>query len=186
MGVVDDNPTEENLKRLETREYRYLGGLEEYMRQSIEDDTRFVIGIGTPNARHSVRAKIQDAGYRLATIVHPQSIKGSEVVLEEGVIVTAGVVLSTNIIVRENTVLNLLVTVGHDTIVGRDCVINPTVNISGDVVIGDATLIGTGAQVLQNLQIGEEAVIGASACVTKDVPARTTAVGIPAKPLGQK
>lgn len=41
--------------------------------------------------------------------------------------------------------------------------------------------LGSNAVVLPNLTIGENATVGAGAVVTKDVPANTTVVGVPAK-----
>ena len=47
--------------------------------------------------------------------------------------------------------------------------------------IGNNVVIGCGAKVLGNIVIGDNAKIGANAVVLKDVPANSTAVGIPAK-----
>jgi len=49
--------------------------------------------------------------------------------------------------------------------------------------IGDGAIIGTGAKVLGPIYVGSGAKIGANAVVLKDVPAQSTAVGIPAKIL---
>jgi acetyltransferase-like isoleucine patch superfamily enzyme len=43
--------------------------------------------------------------------------------------------------------------------------------------------IGCGVRVLAGCTVGEGAVVGAGAVVTRDIPDRTIAVGIPAKPL---
>ncbi|MGH2484912.1 MAG: polysaccharide biosynthesis C-terminal domain-containing protein, partial [Ktedonobacterales bacterium] len=50
-------------------------------------------------------------------------------------------------------------------------------------IIGDNVTIGTGARVLGGVAIGDNALIGANAVVTIDVPANSTAVGIPARIL---
>ena len=47
--------------------------------------------------------------------------------------------------------------------------------------IEDDVLIGTGAKVLGPITIGKGAKIGAKAVVVKNVPAKATAVGFPAK-----
>lgn len=44
--------------------------------------------------------------------------------------------------------------------------------------------IGGGAVILPGIEIGEDAVVGAGAVVTRDVPARTVVVGVPARPFG--
>ena len=49
------------------------------------------------------------------------------------------------------------------------------------IVIKDGAHIGIGAIIMPGVTIGEGAVIGAGAVVTKDIPAYSIAVGVPAK-----
>lgn len=81
------------------------------------------------------------------------------------------------------------------TRIGKDCQINPWVTIglsnsrrygfSADgPTIGDNVHIGTGAKILGPITVGDFARIGANAVVIDDVPANTTVVGIPARPVG--
>lgn len=49
------------------------------------------------------------------------------------------------------------------------------------IVIDDGAWIGAGAAILDGVRIGAGAVIGANAVVTRDVPARCVAVGVPAR-----
>lgn len=49
--------------------------------------------------------------------------------------------------------------------------------------LGDNVYVGVGAKVLGNITIGDNARIGANAVVLHDVPANTTVVGIPARPI---
>lgn len=50
-------------------------------------------------------------------------------------------------------------------------------------VVRRGASIGTGATILSGVEIGERAMVGAGAVVTRDVPAGSTVVGNPAKPL---
>ena len=52
--------------------------------------------------------------------------------------------------------------------------------------IGNGVLIGAGAIILGNIRVGECARIGAGSVVVKDVPARVTVVGVPAKIVGEQ
>lgn len=51
----------------------------------------------------------------------------------------------------------------------------------GPTVIGAGCWLGTKAVVVDGVSIGDETVVGAGAVVTRDLPARAVAVGIPAK-----
>jgi serine O-acetyltransferase len=50
-------------------------------------------------------------------------------------------------------------------------------------LIGNDVFIGAGAKILGAITIGDGAKVGANAVVVKNVPARTTVVGIPAAPV---
>jgi acetyltransferase-like isoleucine patch superfamily enzyme len=52
---------------------------------------------------------------------------------------------------------------------------------SKPIVIGDHIWIGTNAIILKGVTIGDGAIIAAGAVVTKDVPAKALAAGVPAK-----
>lgn len=73
--------------------------------------------------------------------------------------------------------------------IGDDCIVrqNTTFGIvhptkrSGKPTLGNRVDVGTGVVILGDLVIGDDAIIGANAVVTKDIPARAVAVGIPAK-----
>jgi serine O-acetyltransferase len=70
--------------------------------------------------------------------------------------------------------------------IGRNCSIIAAVTIGmrnewSFPTIGDQVFIGAGARVLGGIQIGSGAVIGANAVVIQNVPANTTAVGVPAR-----
>lgn len=83
------------------------------------------------------------------------------------------------------------ITIGDDVLVGHNCVI-ATLNHAMDpdhradmvpapVKIGNKVWIGANVTILQGVTIGDGAIIAAGAVVTRDVPARTVAAGVPAK-----
>lgn len=58
-------------------------------------------------------------------------------------------------------------------------------HVSAAIHIGKQVWIGRGVCILPGVSIGDYAVIGANAVVTKDIPAASVAVGIPARVIKQ-
>ena len=81
------------------------------------------------------------------------------------------------------------VVIGETAIVGDDVMLYHDVTLGGRSLdrvkrhptVGNQVTIGAGARVLGNVNVGDGAQIGANSVVTKDVPANSVAVGIPAQ-----
>jgi acetyltransferase-like isoleucine patch superfamily enzyme len=54
------------------------------------------------------------------------------------------------------------------------------------ITIGNEVWIGRGVAILGGVTIGDGATVGANAVVTDDIPAGSTAVGVPARPIGAR
>ncbi len=85
------------------------------------------------------------------------------------------------------------VVIGETAEVGNDVSMLHSVTLGGSgkeggdrhPKIGNGVLISVGAKVLGNIRIGDCAKIGGGSVVLTDVPAYTTAVGVPAKIIGK-
>lgn len=66
--------------------------------------------------------------------------------------------------------------------IGEDCTIGHNAVVHG-ATLGDRVLVGMSAVILSHAEIGSEVIVGASAVVSehKQIPARTLALGLPAK-----
>ena len=82
------------------------------------------------------------------------------------------------------------IVIGETAIVGNDVTLYHGVTLGGiggekneirHPNIGDNVTIGAGAKILGPIKIGDNSKIGANSVVLKDIPANSTAVGIPAK-----
>jgi len=144
-----------------------------------------VVAVGDPAQREECVRKCLDAGMGFASLIHPRVEASRSITLEEGTIVCAGVVLTTNITIGRHVHINIGCTVSHDAQLDDFVTLSPGVHVSGWVHIGRGAFLGTGAVVIngskeRRVVIGERAVIGAGACVVQDVHPRTTVVGVPA------
>ena len=99
--------------------------------------------------------------------IHPGAKIGKRLFIDHG----QGVVIGETAVVGDNVVMFHGATLGGT---GKD-------KGKRHPTIGNNVVIGCGAKVLGNIVIGDNAKIGANAVVLKDVPANSTAVGIPAK-----
>ncbi|NJN29797.1 MAG: acyltransferase [Synechococcales cyanobacterium RM1_1_8] len=67
-----------------------------------------------------------------------------------------------------------------------DCLIRKQGLTFKGITIGDNCWLGAGVKVLDGVTIGDGCVVGAGAVVTKDLPANSVAVGVPAKVISQR
>ena len=144
------------------------------------------IGIGDPRLRLKLGRALTHRfpSIEWPTLMHPSAVLDSESCkVGPGVVISAGVVCTTDISIGAFSLINFGSTIGHDVQVGEGCVVNPGASISGGVVLDDGVLVGTGAQILQYLAIGSGATVGAGAVVVKNVAEKCTVVGIPARLL---
>lgn len=85
------------------------------------------------------------------------------------------------------------VVIGETAVIGDNCTIYQNVTLGGTgkhtgkrhPSLGNNVLVGAGAKVLGPFNVGDNARIAAGAVVLKEVPANTTAVGVPARIVGE-
>ena len=111
---------------------------------------------------------ISAIGQFLTTVdIHPAATIGCRVFIDHGV----GVVIGETAVIGDDVLIYQQVTLGGvSTSKGKR---HPTVE--------NHVVIGAGAKVLGNITLGEYSKVGANSVVVKDLPARATAVGIPAR-----
>jgi sugar O-acyltransferase (sialic acid O-acetyltransferase NeuD family) len=147
-------------------------------------ETRFVVAIGSAG-RHRLIDEVARLGFGFDTVIHPTVQSSPSVRFGAGCIVCAGNILTVQIDVGAHTIVNLACTIGHDTTIGRTVTLSPGVNVSGHVTIEDEAFVGSGAVIIERIRIGAGAVIGAGSVVTKDIPPKVVAVGVPARVIKQ-
>ena len=150
-------------------------------------DVQVVIAIGATAPRHRIARLIEnDYGARFAVLQHPRAWVGDHVPVEEGSIICAGAMVTTDISIGRHVQLHVGCTVGHRSIIGDFVTIAPGANVSGRVEVGEGVFVGAGAVVVPDVRIGRWAIVGAGAVVTRDVPDDATVVGSPARIIRQR
>jgi acetyltransferase-like isoleucine patch superfamily enzyme len=113
------------------------------------------------------------------------------------VVIGRGVMLNYKIEIRDRARIMDASHFGGDVLIEEDVFVGPRVCTANDNTIGlragvvrqgphlcRGASIGIGVILLAGVTVGEQAIIGAGALVTKDVPTRKIAVGMPAKITG--
>ncbi len=113
---------------------------------------------------------ISAIGLFLTTIdIHPAATLGRRVFIDHG----------TGVVIGETAIL------GNDVIVYQQVTLGGVSTTKGKrhPTLEDGVVIGAGAKILGNITIGTNSKVGANSVVVKDVPADSTAIGIPARVL---
>jgi sugar O-acyltransferase (sialic acid O-acetyltransferase NeuD family) len=161
---------------------KVLGGLS--WLSNCPPDVQVVLAIGDPKVKAGVLRQIKpEWNVQYATVIHNRAtIQALEFVLiGVGSVIGAGSVLTTGIRLGEHVLINLNVTIGHDSVIGDCSSIMPGVSIAGEVTLGREVMIGSGADIINRIKIGAQAIIGAGSVVNHDIPAASTAAGVPAR-----
>jgi acetyltransferase-like isoleucine patch superfamily enzyme len=157
----------------------------------------FSIGLNTARYRYLQRC----VGKGTVVGRHTEIINASRVKIGRGCLLQDAIYLRAGtegkIVIEDRAALNSFcrifghgkVEIGEDTQIGPGSLITTTDHdYRGDletsfkgVVIGKGVWIGANVTVLPGVEIGDFAVVGAGSVVTKNIPPRAVAVGIPAR-----
>lgn len=138
-----------------------------------------IIGTGEPD-RRPIAARVERAGWRLTTLVHPRAHVSSRSSLGHGAVVAPGVVVGAYSTVAEQVVLGRGALVGHHTMLGPYVTLGPGANVGGNVRVEAGVFVGLGALVRDHVVLGAGAVIAMGAVVVRDVAEGAQVRGLPA------
>lgn len=151
----------------------------------MDQDSKYVIAIGDPVLRRKVAEKFNARDAKAATLVHPRVEMSCLVDIDDGAVICAGNVITTNIRIGRHAHVNVSCTLSHDVIIEQFSTLSPGVRVSGRVHIGRNVFVGTGANIINGTEdapliIGDGATIAAGACVIRSVEPGALMAGVPA------
>lgn len=137
---------------------------------------RFSNWLWKRGARVPARWLMQMARWGTGIEIHPGATIGERFFIDHGM----------GVVIGEMAEIGDDVTLYHGVTLGG---VSPSVdsdqqrNVKRHPTLGHGVIVGSGAQILGPIVVGDHARVGANAVVTRNVEARTTMVGIPAKPV---
>ena len=179
LGFMDDD---ESIQLTEINGYKVIGKSSDVDKYP---DANFVVAVGASRTREKIvkNMKTINPAIRFGTVIDPSVEMSDLVTIGEGSIICAHTIITVNIKIGSHVIINLDCTIGHDAILQDFVTLYPSVNVSGITNIGHCVELGTGMQIIQGKTVGDYSIVGAGAVVVKDIPAKCTAVGSPAKPI---
>ena len=160
-----------------------LGAVEMILRRLQGEVIWFHCAIGFNGARKKVTALAEAAGLRPASLVDPSAVISASAKIGEGSYVAPHVFVGPEARVGRHVLLNVGSSVGHHVVVGDFGQLCPGARVSGKARFGAGAFVGSNGVVGPGLEIGEWATVAAASFAARDVPARATALGVPAKIL---
>jgi len=125
-------------------------------------------------------------GFELVSAIHPTVTILPESIIEPGVWINAGCIIGYKAEISSGAIINTGAQIDHHCILKSCCQLDPAVVTAGNVAVGECSHIHTNATIINRITIGDDAVVGAGAVVIRDVPSRTTVVGVPANRVLQR
>ncbi len=141
----------------------------------------FFVSIGSNKVREKIQTALEEKGYKVATLIHPNATVAKSAALGQGTAVMAGAVVNPYAVLGRGCIVNTCASVDHDCVLSDFVHIAVGAHVAGAVNIGTRTWIGAGATVSNNLSVCEDCLLGAGAVAVKDILESGTYVGVPAK-----
>lgn len=157
---------------------KVLGGIDiikEY------ENIHVVIAIADPEARSRIAKSIQEYCV-FPALIHPSVDIPESSSIARGCIIFKQSVISVCVTIGEFVIINPMTGIGHGAIICSFSTILWNVTIGGNSMIMSFCTICSSSTIIQQIVVEPHCIIGAGAVVIKNVNAKSTMIGVPAKP----
>lgn len=150
------------------------------------EEVAVALGIGDNRIRNETFQTCRRLSIPCPSFVHPHATVAPSARLADGCIVMAGAIINPDAEIEAGAIINTAAVVEHDCRVGAFAHVSPNATLAGGVRVGAFAHVGAGASVIPGVEVGADTIVGAGAVVTKPVPARVVAVGVPARVIRER
>ena len=148
---------------------------------AVKRDERFILAVGTVDAKRAIVAKLRPRGARFLTFVHPTAAVSPFARLGEGAVLCPFATVSSHATVGDFVTLNCYAFVAHDAKVGNYTVFSPYATVNGFAELAEDVFLGTQTTVIFARRVGRGAKISAGSVAMRDVPGGALVQGVPGK-----
>jgi len=142
----------------------------------------FVVPLFGPANRATAWKEAKALGARrFEPLIDPTAVVPTRLALAEGIYVNAGVVIGAHACLGRFAFVNRGARIGHHVVLDDFVSVGPGANLGSQVRVGRGATIGNGAVISSGMTVGEGAIVGVGAVVLRDIPARVTVLGNPAR-----
>lgn len=177
--LLDDDPAKQGQEILGVP---IVGGFAALANHQPGDEAVNLVARST-QGRNGARAKIESFGIALVSLLHP-SVDLRWATIGQAVTIYAGCTVSALSTVGDHSVIFTQAVLGHGAALGAGAVLAPGAVVNARVQIGNRAYVGSNASVLPDLTVGEDATVSACSAAVHDIPASSTALGVPAEVMG--
>ena len=137
-------------------------------------------------ARAQIVGSLGIAAERFATVIHPAARVSPLAQVGYGVLIMAGVVITSNAVIGNHVCILPNTVIHHDSSIGDWSLVGSNVTLASNSRIGANCYIGSGTSIMNGVDIGAGALVGIGSNVIRNVPADATFIGNPARALTQR
>lgn len=139
---------------------------------SLSKDFRYAfIAIGqikNVKLRIDLYESVLNTGFKIPSIISPQSFISRTVQVGEGTIIMNGVILNSGVRIGNNCIINSKALIEHGTQVADHCHISTGAILNGDCIVESKSFVGSGAIVKHGITIKTGSFVNMGQIVTKD------------------
>ena len=138
----------------------------------------FAIGYADMRARRRALDRIEAAGYKLVSVIHPQAIVDPTATVEDGCTVLAGAIIDQGAHIEAGSYVDIGVRVGEDAVIGRSSYVSSGAALGGRVRVGADSFLGMDCTITTGVSVGRHCFIIAKSLVARDLQDDTKLVEI--------
>jgi sugar O-acyltransferase (sialic acid O-acetyltransferase NeuD family) len=111
---------------------------------------------------------VLNTGFKIPSIISPQSFISRNVQVGEGTIIMNGVILNSGVRIGNNCIINSKALIEHGTQIADHCHISTGAILNGDCVVESKSFVGSGAIVKHGITIKTSSFVNMGQIVTKN------------------